>query len=219
MTTVPEGLLDELLHLSVIRLPGMVWVQLEGELDLTGERPIALGADETLAPEDFVVLDARGVTFCDVTGLQVLTDVLERWGDLGHAACCLLSPPVERVARLLSADDLLVRNGDPELLAHVASATVGDVEPPIAAWEASAGTAASTASPARVPVQASTELIAVSVRRDLEEVQADAVPIRASSRALRARQRVAVAEARRTVAASRRAQELRAAERQRTAAV
>jgi anti-anti-sigma factor len=126
---------NELVCVDRITLPGMVWIQLEGELDLDATATLSgrLSA-MTFQPEDFIVLDARGIEFCDLCGLDVLTAVLQDWGEQGHAASCLLSPAVDRVARLVGADALLRRREDVTLLAHVASATLGDVEAPLADW-------------------------------------------------------------------------------------
>jgi hypothetical protein len=60
--------------------------------------------------------------------------VLGDWSEGGHAACCLLSPAIERVATLVGADALLGRREDVTLLAGVASATLGDLVAPPAEW-------------------------------------------------------------------------------------
>jgi anti-anti-sigma regulatory factor len=143
--------MNPLVHLSVLRHPGIAWLHIVGELDVSNECLLGTEVGEAFAPEDFLVLDARGVTFCDVAGVERLTEVLEDWRRHGDAACCLLSPCVERMARLIPEERLLGRMEDAGLLAHVASAAIAGWEPPLAEWEALAAATASSLRPGEAP--------------------------------------------------------------------
>jgi anti-anti-sigma regulatory factor len=126
--------MDELLEISLFTLPGVTWLQVHGELDIAGVPSLEAEAAAAPDPEDYCVLDARGLSFCDVVGLRALRRVLEDWAAAGNPASCLLSAAVARVAWLLGDHDLLARAEGVELLAHVASATVSHLEPPLAEW-------------------------------------------------------------------------------------
>ncbi len=126
--------MDELLQVSVISLPGLIWIQLYGELNAASAECYEIQAAAAVPREAFLVLDARGLASCDVAGLRALSVTLEDWAGRGYAASCLLSGELERMARFTGAPELLARVEDANLLAHVASATVSDLEPPLAEW-------------------------------------------------------------------------------------
>jgi hypothetical protein len=59
----------DLVELSIVRLPGVAWVHLTGELDLLS-RGAVLRELHAVPPAEVVVLDARGLAFYDVIGLR-----------------------------------------------------------------------------------------------------------------------------------------------------
>jgi anti-anti-sigma regulatory factor len=113
----------DLVELSIVRLPGVAWVHLTGELDL-----LSRGAFEreihAVPPAEVVVLDARGLTFCDVIGLRALTAAIRGWAGRGRVAHCILPPAIEHIARLASFDELLEHAERPEALATLAGETI-----------------------------------------------------------------------------------------------
>jgi anti-anti-sigma regulatory factor len=191
---------DDLVEMSLVELPGMIWVQLEGELDIMGASAVEGFVAGIASAEHHLVLDARGLRFCDLLGLRSLGAALERWAELGSPASCLLSPPVERMASLAGAGQLLCRLEDAEVLAHRTSGLVGAggaVVPAEGTDHRDAGVWR-----ARLTVVV---VEADEVRRRSEAVLAQAAELRATAEALGGHRRLIVQRARRSVADSKEA--------------
>jgi hypothetical protein len=170
-------------------------VQLDGELDV-GAEGLAIGEPErTETRGRLLVLDARGLTFCDVRGVGVLEDLVSAGIAGGERVRCLLPAHVVRVARLVDARVLLARVAETAWLVRLAGVASRTLEPPVAEWAAAAPAVRSSAS--------------LALRADADAACGTAAALVARSVALRTRQRAVVAAANRSVARAKLARELR----------
>jgi hypothetical protein len=178
--------------MSVLPLPGLRWVQLDGELDVSAEG-LALGEPDGPAVRGrLLVVDARGLTFCDVRGIGILEDLVSSRIAGGERVRCILPAHVLRLARLLDARVLLARVAEVAGLVRLAGVAARTLEPPLGEWAA--------ASPA-LRGDVGSALLA-----DADAACATAAVLVARSAELGARQRAVVAAAGRTVARARLAQ-------------
>lgn len=79
---------------------------LSGELDLSGEQEVVAALAEVVRGESIVVIDLRGLTFIDSSGIRALIDALRRCAE---ARCALYLVPgtaeVQRVLALCGIDE------------------------------------------------------------------------------------------------------------------
>jgi anti-sigma B factor antagonist len=82
---------------------------LEGEFDLTGtERFWAFFSAALAASPRSIILNARGLTFIDSSGLKALLDARAAATDAGAAFCVSEpSPALRRIAEITGIEDLL----------------------------------------------------------------------------------------------------------------
>jgi len=99
------------------RRDGVVWLALGGELDmLTAPRLRAVLRELTLAPDEALVLDLRGLAFLDSSGLAVILGAHERAATDGGPPTRILirgSAPVEALFATIGAADYLHLLEDP----------------------------------------------------------------------------------------------------------
>jgi len=101
------------LDIEISADPTTLTVRLTGELDLAARPVVAEDVTAALTEQagvERVVVDLRGVKFCDSSGLGALLDIRRMAGKLG--AAIVLRSPSASVARLLDIagiDDLLPR--------------------------------------------------------------------------------------------------------------
>jgi anti-anti-sigma regulatory factor len=178
----------EVLQVTAVGLGDLLWLRLDGELDLAARGPLGEQIKRHVADgRDRLIVDARGVSFCDVAGAAALADLLEA---AGGSASCVPSPAILRVARLLEWEALLGRGEDADALGgRMAGATPAE-------WSRAAPTGAPTGAARRrtALVTASARAHRVLVARQIGACS-DALE---RSRGIAERQDLVVASARRT---------------------
>ncbi|KAB2343384.1 STAS domain-containing protein [Actinomadura rudentiformis] len=91
--------------LSVLRRPAYTVVRLRGELDLATAPPLRDRLSDVIRTDTrLLILDLSAVSFCDATGLTVLTGVRRRASVVG--AALVVAAPCSQVTKLLRATGL-----------------------------------------------------------------------------------------------------------------
>jgi anti-anti-sigma factor len=110
------------LTISVSRLNGLLWVTLEGDLDLEAARRLERELDRIDLGETDVRVDLSGLSFIDSTGLSVLLGLASRAQEAGRRIA--LVRPTPAISRLLHLVDVAQRfdivGADAEPLTHMA---------------------------------------------------------------------------------------------------
>ena len=100
---------NDVLTVDVVAEPDGLWVRLDGELDLSTAE--MLEASVPAWPRGGgavpVVLDLRGVTFCDGAGLRAVVRARRTAHALGVICHVIVSRPVQRVAETAGLETLL----------------------------------------------------------------------------------------------------------------
>jgi anti-anti-sigma factor len=81
-------------------LPDLAWLRLDGELDVAAGGGSLRALADAGADAATVVLDARGLSFCDTSGVRALSRLTERWAVGGREVCVIPSRAVERISEL-----------------------------------------------------------------------------------------------------------------------
>lgn len=79
---------------------GTAWVHLAGEFDVANAPRVERTLREALCDVSLVVLDLRGLTFMDLTGLRVILDACSQARGEGRELNVLGGPQVERLFAL-----------------------------------------------------------------------------------------------------------------------
>jgi anti-anti-sigma factor len=100
---------DEDLHVRAEQDRAGTTIILEGEFDLTGTDRFWAVLSEALAPSPrLIILNARGLTFIDSSGLQALLHARAAANDAGVAfRVSEPSPALRRIAEITGIEDLL----------------------------------------------------------------------------------------------------------------
>ena len=111
--------------------PGITLITLTGAVDLASER--RLRADLSAAagdPSRALIVDMRGVTFIDSTGMAVLVHADQRFRAQGRSMACVVREdgPLQRLLRASGLEDGLLLFHDPETAAAHLLTTRGAVE-------------------------------------------------------------------------------------------
>jgi anti-anti-sigma regulatory factor len=172
--------MPSILQISVMSLPAVCWLQIDGEIDRSEHSALAARLGTAVEDQRLLVVDARGVTFCDASGIRLLAATVTQRVQRGRPVHSLLSPKVERLALLARADVLLEHAGDAPLLAELASHAAAELEPPLDEWIG--GRAARTPVERVPPARRRAEVAAL-----LAGAVADARAVKERSRLLAAR--------------------------------
>jgi anti-anti-sigma regulatory factor len=187
----PEATVSSPLQISVMSLPAVFWLQIDGEIERPTRAALVASLTAAVVDERVLVLDARGVTSCDGYGIRLLAATVGQRIRSGQPVHSLLSAEVERLAVLAGADVLVERAGDASLLAELVTHAAGGLEPPVDEWIArrAARLVVEVVPPARRRAEGAARLAGAV---------ADARAIKARSRVLAARSTAARDGARRT---------------------
>jgi anti-sigma B factor antagonist len=100
---------DEDLHVRAEQDRAGTTIFLEGEFDLTGtDRFWAVLSEALAASPRSIILNARGLTFIDSSGLQALLQARAAATDAGVALLVSEpSPALRRIAEIMGVEDLL----------------------------------------------------------------------------------------------------------------
>lgn len=95
-------------HVSRTERDGLTLLALEGELDLSASPLLAEALDEVAGDDRHVVVDLRGLTFMDSTGLATILRYHQRAKDGRFDLVVVRGPEaIDRVFRVTQTDTLL----------------------------------------------------------------------------------------------------------------
>jgi anti-sigma B factor antagonist len=124
-----------LLHIDANDLGPLLWIRLDGDLDLAAEDGFASEVGRRLREGTRrVVVDARGVRFCDVSGARLLLALTERLESRGATVSYILAPIIRRVAELLGLTPLLDRQDGLESLGAQVAGLAEGADAALAEW-------------------------------------------------------------------------------------
>jgi len=111
--------LESALTVAVDHRPGMVIIDVAGELDLDGAPALCAaieGGRRALGPD--VIVDLSRVRFCDSTGLRALMDAAREVAIAGGRLVAIVPEdgPVRKLVRLTGAEEFLGVTTDRELV-------------------------------------------------------------------------------------------------------
>jgi anti-anti-sigma factor len=95
-------------------ISGLTWVALDGELDLAGAGLVGGDLLRICDASDHLVIDARALTFVDLTGLRLLAGLERRQRDRGARFALVAGDAVRRLARLGELQALLDAERHPD---------------------------------------------------------------------------------------------------------